>query len=180
MPVHWNLSQKHRQSRRDVYNGRPWANQSYSVGCRAALSSANVLVVSVWVVLCWPGWATKALKGCRNIMSSQQGQTLARKSLSCPFALLAYIFILMKANVTLSTIANALSHSWRMCRNTCLSVNVFTKISNEWSHSISLAWLEFPFISSWHASEACLERKEMIHHFSSEGIILHSVWVWWW
>lgn len=58
----------------------------------------------------WPGWAIKALKGCRNIMSSQQGQTLARKSLSCTLAHLPYIFIHMKWNVTLSTISAHTSH----------------------------------------------------------------------
>lgn len=100
--VHWNLSQKHTQNRLDVYNGRPWSKLGFSVGRWATLSSANVS----WSVcgLCFrPGWAIKAPKGCRNIMSSQQGQILNGKSSSCTRAHFPDLFLHTNWNVTLFT-----------------------------------------------------------------------------
>lgn len=106
------------------------------------MSSANV-----WWSVCGLyfglGWAIKALKGCRNIMSSQQGQTLVRKSLSCTLAHLPYIFIHMKGNVTLSMITNALSHALPIYYWTRTQVSLILFVS-----FTALAPLNFHFVSS--------------------------------
>lgn len=99
--VHWNLSQRNTQSWLDVYNGRPWARPGFSGGRWAALAAAHVLR-SVCRLCFGPGWAIKAPKGCRNIMSSQQGQILNRKSLPCPRARLPDLFPHTTWNATLS------------------------------------------------------------------------------
>ncbi len=93
-------------------------------------------------------------------MSSQQGQTLARKSLSCTLAHLPYIFIHMKWNVTLCTISAQTSHlkcqKWFLAR--------FFSFT-------ALAPLDFHSLSSWSVSEGLFVRRdwgeiEVIHCFS--------------
>lgn len=75
--------------------------------CRAMDAPAAAHVLRSVCRLCFgPGWAIKAPKGCRNIMSSQQGQILNRTSLPCPRARLPDLFPHTTWNTTLS--ANSL------------------------------------------------------------------------
>lgn len=74
--------------------------------------------------LCFrPGWAIEAPKGCRNIMSSQQGQILNRKSSSTTRARLPNLSLHTNWNVTLST------NSEHAHFSSSIFVNVFFLIS---------------------------------------------------